>query len=54
MILPSEVHEFQKIFKEVKGISLTYEEAEDQAERLITLLELMAKYNTSRKQTATT
>lgn len=36
-----EIIEFQKLCKKVKGITLTHEEAEDQATRMVMLLEAL-------------
>lgn len=42
-LTPEEIVEFQKLCKEVKGITLTYEEAEDQGSRMVMLLEAISK-----------
>ena len=47
-LTPEEIVEFQKLCKDVKGITLSYEEAEDQATRLVMLLEALDNHKPKR------
>lgn len=52
MLTQEEVQEFKKITKKVYGRELTYEEAEDQGSRLITLFELLIKHKKKQDKAA--
>lgn len=45
MLTKEEVEEFRRLALKVKGIDLSYEEAEEQAEKLILAFDLIRKYS---------